>query len=146
MKRMLELEVYEEVNEQQARGRESGTGWLDSQKRPGPVRSRLVVNQVAGANKREDVFAATPPLAAMRFILSCAALRGHGRCLGLWDVSGAFFHATIEEDVFIRLPKNMRKDKTIWRLLKAMYGTQVVHVGRGWCEKQCVTVNGKCSH
>ena len=59
---------------------------------------------------REDVFAATPPLAAMSFILSRAASRGHGRCLVLWDVSVAFFHATIEEEVFVRPPKKMRKD------------------------------------
>ena len=126
VKRMLEFEVYEEVNEQQAHGKRIwNSAWLDSQKRPGLVRSRLVVNQVRGASKREDVFAATPPLAAMRFILSRAASRGHGRCLGLWDVPVAFFHATSEEEVFVRLPKNMRKDTTIWRLLKAMYGTQV---------------------
>ena len=71
------------------------------------------------------MFAATPPFAAMRSILSRAASRGHGRCLGLWDVSVVFFHATIEEEVFVRPPKNMRKDKTIWKHLKAMYGTQV---------------------
>ena len=51
--------------------------------------------------KREDVLAATPPLAAMRFILSRAVARGHGRSLGWWDVSVAFFHATIEEKVFV---------------------------------------------
>ena len=58
-----------------------------------------MVNQVRGASKREDVFAATAPHAAMRFILSRAASRGRGRCLGLWDVSVAFFHAAIEEEV-----------------------------------------------
>ena len=36
VKRMLELEVYEEVNEEQARGKKIWDGaWLDSQKRPG---------------------------------------------------------------------------------------------------------------
>ena len=76
---MLEFEVYEEVSEEQARGKRIwSSAWLDSQKRPGLVRSRLVVNQVKGACKRQDVFAATPPLAAMRFILSGAASRGHG--------------------------------------------------------------------
>ena len=84
-----------------------------------------MVNQVRGACKREDVFAATPPLAAMRFILSRAVSRGHGRCLGLWDVSVAFFHAATEEEVFVRPPKNMRKDKATRKLLKAMHGTQV---------------------
>ena len=126
VKRMLEFEVCEEVSEELARGKRIwNSTWLDSQKKVGLVRSRLVVNQVRGACKRYDVFAATPPLAAVRFILSRAASRGHGRCLGLWDVSVAFFHAAIEEEVFVRPPKNMRKDKTIWKLLKAMYGTQV---------------------
>ena len=126
-KRMLAFEVYEEFREEPVRGKRIWcSAWLDSQKRPGLVRSRLVVNQVRGACKREDVFAATPPpLAAMRFILSRAASRGHGCCLGLWNVSVAFFHATIEEEVFVRPPKNMRKDKTIWKLLKARYGKQV---------------------
>ena len=124
VKRMLEFEVCDEVSEEQARGKRIwNSAWLDSQKRPGLERSRLVVNPVRGACKREDVFAATPPLPAMRFILSRAASRGHGRCLGLWDASVAFFHAAIEEEVFVRPPKKMRKDKTFWKLLRATYGT-----------------------
>ena len=87
VERISEFEVYEEVNEEQARGKRIwNSARLDSLERPGLVRSGLVVNQARGASKREDVFAATPPLAAMRFILSRAASRGHGRCLGLWDV------------------------------------------------------------
>ena len=118
---MLEFEVCEDVSEELARGKRIwNSAWLDSQKKPGQVRSRLVVHQVRGACKREDVFAGTPPLAAMRFVLSRAASRGHGRCIGLWDVSTTFFHATIEEEVCVRPPTNMRKDKTIWKLLKAV--------------------------
>ena len=37
----------------------------------------------------------------------------------------AFFHTMIEEDMFVRPPKNMRKDKSFWRLLRAMHGTLV---------------------
>ena len=126
VKCMLEFEVYEEVSEEMARGKRIwNSAWLDSQKKPGLARSRLVVYQVRGASKREDVFAGTRPLAAMRFVLSRAASRGPGRCTGLWDVSVAFFHAAIEEEVFVRPPKNLRKDKTVWKLLKATYGTQV---------------------
>ena len=55
---------------------------------------------------------------AFRFVACC-----HGRCFGLWDVS--VVHAAIEEEVFVRPPKNTRKEETIWKLLKAMYGTQV---------------------
>ena len=69
VKSMLEFEVYEEVSEEQARGKRIwNSAWLDSQTRPGLVRSISVVNQVRGACMREDVFAASPPLAAMRFI------------------------------------------------------------------------------
>ena len=96
---------------------------LDSHKNVGLIKSRLAVNKGRGACKREDVFAATPLIAAMRLILSRAASRGHGRWL--WDVSVAFFQATIEEKVFVRPPKNMRKVKAIWILEKEMYGTKV---------------------
>ena len=111
VKRMLEFEVCEEVNEEQARDKRIwNSAWLDSQtKRPGQVRWRLVVNLFRGANKREDVFAATPPLAAMLFILSLAASRGHVLCFGLWEVSVAFFHATIEEEVFCSYAKEHAK-------------------------------------
>ena len=64
----------------------------------GLMKSILVVSQVTSASKREDVFTATQTLATMRFILSRAASHGHGRCLGFWDVSVAFSHATIEEE------------------------------------------------
>ena len=98
VKRMLKFEVYEEINEQQARGKRIwNSTWLDSRKKPGLVRSRL----------REDVIPATPPLAAMRFILSRAASRGHGHCFSMWDVSVALFHSTIEEEVFVGPSKNM---------------------------------------
>ena len=108
VKRILEFEVYEEVSEEQA-----GTvlGWTHSL-----VRSRLAVNQVRGACKREDVFAATPPLALHLVVTAVASACG---------MAVAFFHVTIEEEVFVRPSKNMRKDKTIWKLLKAMCGTQV---------------------
>ena len=87
---MSEFNVYKEVSGKLAGGKRIwNCSWLDSQKKVGLVRSRLVVNQVRCPCKREDVFAATPPLAVMRFILSRAAPRGHGRCVGLWDVSVA---------------------------------------------------------
>ena len=76
---MLKFEVFEEVDEKTAAGhRVWGTGWLDPRKTPTLVRSRLVAKQVRGANKREDVFAGTPPLGMMRYVLSRAATRGRG--------------------------------------------------------------------
>ena len=55
------------------------SGWTIEEGRFG---SRLVVIPVRGACTREDVFAATPPYAAVSFILSRTASRGRGRCLG----------------------------------------------------------------
>ena len=44
-KRMLEFEVYEEVSEKLANGKRIwNNAWLDSRKKTGPMRSRLVVN------------------------------------------------------------------------------------------------------
>ena len=74
VKRMLEFEVCEEVSEELARGKRIwNSTWLDSQKKVGLVRSRLVVNQVRGACKRYDVFAATPLL--QRRFSFCRVLR-----------------------------------------------------------------------
>ena len=68
VKRMFEFEVYEEVSEELARGKSIWhSAWQDSQKKPGLVRSRLVVNQVRGPRKREDVFAATPTTCSNAF-------------------------------------------------------------------------------
>ena len=146
---MLEFEVHAKVNEEQARGKRIwNSAWLDAQKRPGPVRSRLVVSQVRGASKREDVFAATAPLAAMRFTLSRAASRGHGRCLGLWDVSVAFFHAAIEEEVFCSTAKEHAKGQDHLETLESHVrdtGCKFM-LAEVWCEKHCVMVTGKFSH
>ena len=125
MKRMLELEVCEEVSEEPAYGKRSwNSSWLHSHK-PGLVRSRLCVNRVRGACKRENGFAVTPPLAAMHLVLYHTTSRGQGWCIDEWSVFVAFFHAMIEGELFVRPPKNMRNDKSIWRLLRAMYGTLV---------------------
>ena len=114
VKRMLEFEVRDEVSEELARGKRIWNNtWLDPHKKMRLVSSRLVVNQGGSACKRDDEFAA----------------RGHGRYHGLWDV-------------LVRPPKNMRKDKTIWKLLKPMYGTQVA--SSDWqrlASVPCVTYN-----
>ena len=75
VKRMLEFEVCEEVNEEQARGKRIwNSAWLDSQKRPGLARSRLVVNQVRGASKHEDVCGHTTTCSdAFHFVSCCIA-------------------------------------------------------------------------
>ena len=58
VKRMLEIELYEEVSEELTSGKRIwNSAWLDSQKKSGVVRSALAVKQVRGACKNEVVFA-----------------------------------------------------------------------------------------
>ena len=131
---MLKFEVFEEVDEKTATGhRVWGTGWLDHRKTPTLVRSRLVAKQVRGASKREDVFAGTPPLGMMRYVISRAASRGRARCLAVYDVSVAFFHALLQELIFVRPPRDMQKAGIVWKLKKAMYGTQIA--AKAWQQK-----------
>ena len=49
-----------------------GVHWVDSQTGP-IVRSRLVAQEFAGRDEREDIFAATPPLFATKAVISDAA-------------------------------------------------------------------------
>ena len=110
VKRVLEFEVYEEVSEKAARGKRIwNSTWMDSQEKLG-----------LHANAKMCLRHTTPCSDAFHFVACCVS-----RSWPLWDVSVAFFHAAIEEEVFVRPPKNMRKDKTIWKILKATGGTQV---------------------
>ena len=53
----------------------------------------------------KNMFAGTPPLAVMHVVLYHTTSRAYG--------------ATIEEEMFFRPPKHMRKDKSIWRTTKS---------------------------
>ena len=110
------------------RGKRSrNNAWLDTLKRPVLVRSRLVVKRVRRASKRKDVCSETMPLEAMSIVLSWTS-RDQGSCIGLSNVSVVFFHEENEAELLVCLMKSMRNDETIWKLLKAVHGTQVVSV------------------
>ena len=119
---------FDQVYEEMVRGKKSRKStWLDTQKRPVLVRSRLAVEQVRRASKGKDVCTGTPPLEVMSIVLPRAS-RGHGSCTGLSKVSVVFFHGENEAELLVCLMKSMRNDETTWKLLKAVHGTQVVSV------------------
>ena len=75
-------------------------------------RSRLVAMEF---NEYADpsLFAATPPLEAMRYIIHRAATNRHGskrHCVMTVDVSRAYFNAVSTRDVFIEIPKEDRAE------------------------------------
>ena len=133
MKKFQEMEVYEYVRREEARtdkkGKIVGVRWVDVQKGD-LVRSRLVAQEFAGKDERDDIFAATPPLFATKLCISDAASRGdYGRgerALQIIDVKSAFLYGDIEDRVYIELPAEDPHHGSgyVGRLRKAMYGTR----------------------
>ena len=95
--------------------------WLDDYSSSGTeVKSRLVATEVAYGN-RDDCFAGTLPLKALRLVVSLAASRG--RRIAFFDVVAAFVHALIDELVILLLPDGLGQGRTAV-LYKALYGTR----------------------
>ena len=126
--------VLREVAKSDPTGKKIGVRWVDVNKgtvdQP-KVRSRLVGQEFAGKEIREDLFAATPPMSATRTLLSLAASRGgteqSASRIMVLDVKKAFLYGKMKRTVFIELPPEdpMSADKRyVGRLLKAMYGTR----------------------
>jgi len=133
MRTFKEMDVYSYVLREEARGDKNGkvvgVRWVDVQKGL-LVRSRLVAQEFAGKDEREDIFAATPPLFATKVVISDAASRGDGgkgdRALLILDVKRAFLYGDIEDTVYIELPPEdpYYGQGYVGYLKKAMYGTR----------------------
>ena len=79
---------------------------------------------------RDDaLYAATPPLEALRIVLSYAATQsgeGPRRMLMVNDVRRAYFYAKIKRDVYIELPKEDKDHDSglLGKLRLCLYGTR----------------------
>ena len=90
-----------------------GTRWVDVNKGDDTnpdYRSRLVAQEINN-HKREDLFAATPPLESKKILLSLAVTEGIGHQKGdtsngmridFIDVRRAYFHAPARRPVFVK--------------------------------------------
>ena len=76
---MRDMHVWDKVTREQAHqdpeGKVVGTRWVFV-KKGDKVRCRLVAQEFAGNDEREDLYAGTPPLAATRYLLSDSVPRG----------------------------------------------------------------------
>ena len=76
---MSQMNVWDRVIRKQAQqdpdGKIGGTRWVFV-KKGDKVRCRLVAQEFAGNDKREDLYAGTPPLSATRYVLSDSVSRG----------------------------------------------------------------------
>ena len=112
-----------------------GTRWVDVNKgddQNPEYRSRLVAQEL-NTHKRQDLFAATPPLEAKKLLLSLAAIEGirfkkgcksSGKNLDFIDVRRAYFHANARRLVFVNLPPEDYQEGVCGRLNKSLYGTR----------------------
>jgi len=131
--------VYEKVPLAQCWSRTGkkpiGVRWVDINKgdiRNPKYRSRLVAMEFK-CDKREDLFAATPPVEAKKLLLALAMTEGYGYDakgrspelkLDFIDVRRAFFHAPCRREVYVDLPAEDQEPGMCGKLVMAMYGTR----------------------
>ena len=81
----------------------------------------------------DDLFAATPPLEALKILFSMAMTEGigyetgkeqQGMKLEFIDIRRAFFHAEARRKVYVELPEEDMETGKCGRLNKSMYGTR----------------------
>jgi hypothetical protein len=109
--------------------------WVDinkgDEKNP-KYRSRLVAKEL-DLDRRDDLFAATPPVEAKKLLLSLAATEGYGYDrsgtraalkMDFIDVRRAFFHAPCRGEVYVELPPEDHEPGMCGILNMAMYGTR----------------------
>ncbi len=108
-------------------GKTVGTRWVFV-KKGDKVRCRLVAQEFAGNDKREDLYAGTPPLSATRYLLSDSVSRGRRNKrvkLMVVDVKRAFLHGYCTRSVYIELPGAESQGGTyVGKLVRALYGTR----------------------
>ena len=92
------------------------------------ARCRLVAQEFAGSDKREDLYASTPPLAATRYLLSDSVSRRRRNKRGklmVVDVKRAFLHGYCTRSIYIELPgEDSQGRKYVGKLARALYGTR----------------------
>ena len=101
-------------------------------------RSRLVAREIK-KDGRPDLFAATPPLEALKIILSMLANSNKGEKLMVNDVSRAYFCAPARRQVFVELPEEDKDSgDMVGELNFSMYGTR--DAAQNWGEECAKTM------
>ena len=128
--------VYDRVSISECR-RVSGkaplkTGWVDVDKSTHGegvrIRSRWVAKEY-NTGAMPDLYAGTAPLSGVKLVLSEAAscVGAGSACVGIVDVSRAFFYAAASRVVFVTLPAEDYQpgdERMCGRLRKSLYGTR----------------------
>ena len=122
------------------------TRWVDTNKgdeRSPEIRCRLVAKEVKKRNNTEEesvnFFASTPPLEAVKFLISEAMTKRVSRNnrplkLSFIDVKKAHLCSDVLRELYVEPPPEANEPPDIvWRLQRAMYGTG--DAAAAWCEQ-----------
>ena len=124
----VEESVSEKVARDEARKsnrRVLSCRWVNTVKKPGLYRSRLVVRDFAsmgGTTLAEGIYSPTTTLEGLRLLLSVLCQQGS---MMSCDVSVAFMHAAIARPEFVQLPPNittLKGERVFVKLFRAMNG------------------------
>ena len=127
------------------------TRWIDTDKGDAEnpnYRSRLVGREIK-TDERPDLFAATPPLESLRYMISkCASNRGgKGRyCILSSDIKRAYFYAKASRPVFIEIPVEDRQPgdgHMVGKLNLSLYGAR--DAAQNW-QKTCTAFMVQTAH
>ena len=122
-----------------------GTRWVDINKgdeQNPEYRSRLVAQGIHNS-KRDDLFAATPPLEALEIVLSIltSTKQNNKWKLDSIDVRRAYFHAPARRQIYVNVPPVDKSNCMCGKLIKG-------NVWNSRCSKQLGTrmhrVHDKC--
>ena len=129
LKALQDKGVYSVV--QLPRGKRAiGTRWVLKAKESNEglvCKARVVVQQI-NMYQSTDFYAPTPSLSCLRLLLSHNSWSrnthtSQNYTLQSFDVSTAFLHADLEDEVYVRAPPGVQlKPGEVWRLHKALYG------------------------
>lgn len=87
-------------------------------------KARLVVRGDQQRNiTSQDTYAATLASRSFRMLMAIAAR--YDLELKQWDVTNAFVHATMDREIYMRMPRGHQKKGTILRVQKALYGLRI---------------------
>ena len=163
--RRLEIEYFKQMGVYTKVKREKwmkviSTRWLDINKgdlEHPDYRARLVGREIK-RDKRDDLFAATPPLESLRMVMSICASHQHGLAradryrIMAHDVKRAYFYAPVTRPIFITIPDEDREDgdeEYVGQLNLSLYGTRdaAMNWSRTYTEflESCGFIKGRAS-
>ena len=132
LRNTLNFDAFELVDELPPGKHAYDMVWVDEW-RGDQVRSRLCVRHFKAEVLRDDLFAATPDVFFVKYLLAKAA-----RCkdfgLLVVDISVAFMHAGTDEEIYVKVPSGIKSSR-FWRLKAAVNGTR--KASKHWHEFSC---------